>query len=340
MSDYLIHYKKGSEKEEHKYVSRESKNGKWKYTYAKVADTSDTVPSEIKEETTSESKYYIDDDGIKRDKETGNFVWNGERPEEVEKIIEKEGTMDFENDNDANHFNQLYRAYRHSKTKHFDIEGGSEEMDNNEQKYYYLAHGEKGSEWANHLYTARKWVNGKWQYIYGKVNDALGADERERRDNAYKGYGYNALAAQKAENKLRKATSEYTKRNDQNNLYDNNGREARTRNAANTARSNNLKNYEEAYRKAADTKKTADLYKQAYDKAQSDYDKTFYGTVDKAKKTASEAGTKIAKGASRAKDIVSEYGKKTLASLGEAKDKAVAKGKDILNNLLKKRKKG
>lgn len=322
MSDYLIHYKKGSEKEEHKYVSRESKNGKWKYTYAKVADTSDTIPSEIKEETTSESKYYIDDDGIKRDKETGNFVWNGERPEEVEKIIEKEGTMDFENDNDANHFNQLYRAYRHSKTKHSDIEGGSEEMDNNEQKYYYLAHGEKGSEWANHLYTARKWVNGKWQYIYGnvsnaakqtasKLNNALGADERERRDEAYSKYGAKALNAQKTENNLR-------------NINTNNG----------------YRGQESAIKLVASNRNTANRYKQAYDKAQSDYDKTVYGTVDKAKKAASEAGTNIVKGAKRAKDIVSEYGKKTLASLGEAKDKAVVKGKDILNNLLKKRKKG
>lgn len=322
MSDYLIHYKKGSVKEEHKYVSRESKNGKWKYTYTKVADTSDTVPSEIKEETTSESKYYIDDDGIKRDKENGNFIWNGERPEEVEKIIEKEGTMDFENDNDANHFRQLYRAYLHSKTKHSDIEGGSEEMDNNEKKYYYLAHGEKGSEWSNHLYTARKWVNGKWQYIYNnvsnaakqtanKLNNALGADERERRDEAYSKYGAKALNAQKIENKS-------------NNINRNNG----------------YRGQESAIKLAAGTRNTADRYKKAYDKAQSDYDKTFYGTVDKAKKAASDAGTKIVKGASRAKDIVSEYGKKTLASLGEAKDKAVAKGRDILNNLLKKRKKG
>ena len=38
----------------------------------------------------------------------------------------------------------------------------------------YLIHWAKGKEAKNHKYTAREWVNGKWQYVY----NALGGRAR------------------------------------------------------------------------------------------------------------------------------------------------------------------
>lgn len=45
-----------------------------------------------------------------------------------------------------------------------------------------LEHWGLGETAKKHLYSARKWVNGKWQYIYNNVNNALGADEKHMRD--------------------------------------------------------------------------------------------------------------------------------------------------------------
>ena len=83
----------------------------------------------------------------------------------------------------------------------------------------YLEHAGKGEQWKEHLYTARNWVNGKWQYVYGnaanaaknaanavksapgKLNNALGADEREERNRTRTDAGHtgsNTAAAGKA----------------------------------------------------------------------------------------------------------------------------------------------
>ena len=159
----------------------------------------------------------------------------------------------------------------------------------------YLEHIGKGEALRDHLYKARNWVNGKWRYVYNSVNNALGADERARKDHSYEGYKYSVAATDKANRKLAEATDTYKKANDQNNLYDNYGREKRTRNAANTARSNNLKRYENAYNRASQAKKTQDLYKAAYDKDKAAYDKTIYGKIEKGKEFISNIINKLKK---------------------------------------------
>ena len=387
MDNYLIHYKKGSEKQDHKYVSRENKNGKWQYSY-KSAEVELKPQKELEDNTaaspdqiTSESKYYIDKDGLKRSVKTGEFTWNGESPEQVEEIMQKENSMIFDNDNDENHFNQMYRVYLANKKLKHSSEGGST-MDNNDQKYYYLAHGEKGSEWGKHLYTARKWVNGKWQYIYDNVNNALGADERARRDaaNTRENLYGRAASAQRSQyraaggnvsdefkNRMNKTRSGYEQaKNDAMSArakYDktvygtidrakaagkkaleaakDKARQINDYLGADERKERNSSYYK--YKKAAgDFENTKDRQskrqatdfdynrdRQAYEdaqerarSAQSKYDKTFYGKVDKAK------------------DLAKAAGKKTMDSLGKAKDKAVAKGREVLASILSKRKSG
>lgn len=234
-------------------------------------------------------------------------------------------------------------------------------MDNNTQKYYYLAHGEKGSEWGKHLYTARKWVNGKWQYIYDNVNNALGADERAAKDaaNTRENLYGRAASAQRSQyraaggnvsdefkNRMNKTRSGYEQAK-------NDAMSARTKydktvyGTIDRAKAAGKKAYDSAstaVKKAADKvnnalgadereernrtaaeaahtgRNTSAAGKAA--QAQSSYDKTFYGKVDKAK------------------DLAKEAGKKTMDSLGKAKDKAVAKGREVLASILSKRKSG
>lgn len=50
-----------------------------------------------------------------------------------------------------------------------------------ETQYTYLMHYAQGSESKNHAYVDRKWVNGKWQYIYdaadrGRTNSNIHAN--------------------------------------------------------------------------------------------------------------------------------------------------------------------
>lgn len=77
-----------------------------------------------------------------------------------------------------------------------------------ETKYVYsgtLQHWGKGKEAESHKYTARQWVKGKWQYIYGK----MGGDAKATRDAA-------AEKAQQDADKSSKAYKTYV-----NNRYTN-----------------------------------------------------------------------------------------------------------------------
>jgi lambda repressor-like predicted transcriptional regulator len=112
----------------------------------------------------------------------------------------------------------------------------------------YLMHYAKGEGKKNALYTARKWVNGKWQYVYNNVNNALGADERANRDSARRteteklqNYSATTLGAANAKNKA----------------------------YANRARG-----------QAAESYSRAKSNREAAEKA---YDRTVYGQADKAK---------------------------------------------------------
>ena len=140
----------------------------------------------------------------------------------------------------------------------------------------YLEHAGKGEQWKEHLYTARNWVNGKWQYVYGnasnaaknaanavksapgKLNNALGADERYNRDKA------NREANEKR-------TGEYNAR-------------------------------------AA--------------KAQSDYDKTVYGKIERGKNAISKIFNKIGRGASNAAGKVGTGVKNATSKIGTALNNA------------------
>ena len=127
----------------------------------------------------------------------------------------------------------------------------------------YLQHWGKGGEAKQHLYTARKWVNGKWQYVYGKVNNALGADEREARDSSKKTWEQAASNYEVADKKA----------NYYNNLA-NSSKENKQKYGDFERNTNREKNIAAAKQRVA-----SDQYR----KAQKAYDKTFYGKVDQAK---------------------------------------------------------
>ena len=141
----------------------------------------------------------------------------------------------------------------------------------------YLEHAGKGEQWKEHLYTARNWVNGKWQYVYGnaanaaknatnavksvpgKLNNALGADEREERNRTRTDAGHTG---------------------------------------SNTA----------AAGKAA--------------QAQSKYDKTVYGKIERGKNAISRIFNKIGRGASNAAGKVGTGVKNTTDKIGNALEEA------------------
>lgn len=68
-----------------------------------------------------------------------------------------------------------------------------------------LQHWGKGKEAQNHKYSAREWVKGKWQYIYdtankakNRVSDAIGVDERDARNRAQSTYNEDVIKRDKA----------------------------------------------------------------------------------------------------------------------------------------------
>lgn len=205
-----------------------------------------------------------------------------------------------------------------------------------------LEHIAKGEEMANHLYTARKWVNGKWQYIYNNakqagwkakdaINTALGAEQRRERD-------------------LRRNSYEGSKQNSTN-LSNQYRRDLERLNESSKNGTNNSSKYYEAKAqsdKTGEKVRDANIYqmrtKKLYDKAQADYDKTAYGKMEKAVAAAKANGRKaydtVSENVSRAKQAAKSAGSKTLQQLGEAKNKAINKGREVLASLLNRRKKG
>ena len=159
----------------------------------------------------------------------------------------------------------------------------------------YLEHGKLGEAMKNHLYTARKWVNGKWQYTYGKINNALGADEKQRRDaykNAYQTAKYQERNAQtKARNDANSYRNAPEQQRDQAKYYKN-------------------KSANEYTKAVAKSQKIGNAAKKASD----EYDRTVYGRIDKAKdflgKGKNAISDKINKGKATINGIITRFKKR------------------------------
>lgn len=138
----------------------------------------------------------------------------------------------------------------------------------------HLEHGKLGEAMKNHLYSARKWVNGKWRYTYDTINNALGADERVRRDST-------AIRSKQAHDYTNKKHESYL--NQKHRYVGDKG----------------YREWREAYVREKATQKRAE-------DAQAAYDKTLYGAVDKAKQKLSETASTIGASINKGKNTVSE----------------------------------
>lgn len=149
----------------------------------------------------------------------------------------------------------------------------------------FLEHGKFGEAMKNHLYTAREWVNGKWQYTYGnakkagqkighKIDNALGADEKQRRDaykNAYQTAKYQeGVALKKAKNDANSYRNAPEQQKDMAKYYRDKSSEAYTKAVAKSGKIGN------AAKKASD-----------------EYDRTVYGKIDQAKEAIGKAKSSI-----------------------------------------------
>lgn len=166
----------------------------------------------------------------------------------------------------------------------------------------FLEHGKLGEEMKGHLYTARNWVNGKWQYVYGnakktgqkvgnKIDNALGADERQRRDNFKKAAETSQKNMENAYKTKRGNEKSYANSDDYN------------RDRAKYELDKSTKDWKNKVKIFNDSKLRSD-------KAESDYNKTVYGKIDQAKEAVGEAKNslddKIAKGKKKISRLITK----------------------------------
>lgn len=135
----------------HKYIRKEGK----KYIYKESTKHDDGTVWDK----------YVAEDGSAIHKQSG-YKYDPERPDYRKGVIDKA--------------KEVASKITDKEDSNGEMAKGDYVDEEEKKKKYFvkhsddsLAHSLRGSQRANHKYSARKWVNGKWRYFYGKIANAV-----------------------------------------------------------------------------------------------------------------------------------------------------------------------
>lgn len=148
----------------HKYIRKEGK----KYIYKESTKHDDGTVWDK----------YVAEDGSAIHKQAG-YKYDPERPDYRKGVIDKA--------------KEVASKITDKEDSNGEMAKGDYVDEEEKKKKYFvkhsddsLAHSLRGSQRANHKYSARKWVNGKWRYFYGKIPNVITGSKFKEGDKQWR----------------------------------------------------------------------------------------------------------------------------------------------------------